>query len=384
MAGFPFHYINSSFSPEPHALTVNTSLVLELILTRVAKASYISIMYPALILMPIILYLGGYFIDFDELRENKVSILLAITVGAVTKILFVGFVLQFIHPGIESWILATIVGQIDPGAMLFFRNLRPFELSKKYTAISGSMSAFDDPATALIALSIIPAVIQLPSDIGLAHYGMSFFMLGLFVFFGFFIFTKSKALVVFSFLSVSFLTRVALSAGILGLLIKPKTIFGKFSFAVLADRAVPILFFASLILVVVSIRTVPTATEIYIGICTGILVFISQILTALWVGTITGLKKIELGYLALDQFNGITSSTLALHFSLFFPSVIPITFISILTIMMVYVVSNSIFSLVIAPSKYLSWAIPISLNSIHFHQYDSLPNSGYLLLESSI
>lgn len=297
-------------------------------------------MNPAFILLPIALYLGGYFLDLDEVKKNSRSILVSITVGVAFKIISVGLLLQIFFPFELSWILACIIGQIDPGATLFFRTLRPKISSPKYETLSGAMSSFDDPMTAVIALVLLPIIIGIPAQLSLVNYFVNFSIVFAIVLVATKIHPKIHAALVFIFLAFGSALQTTISAGVLGLLLKPTTLFNRYDFNKLAERAVPILFFLSIFAVAISLRSIPTASHIIMGVIAGVLMHLTQIITGQLVGKFAGLKSFERGLFCIDQFNGITSCTLALFFAPLYPEIIPITLSAIVTVAILYIVLN--------------------------------------------
>jgi hypothetical protein len=302
-------------------------------------------MNPAFVLLPIVLYLGGYFLDFEEIKKHKVSIILAITVGVAVKIIAVGLILQLFFPGATSWIIACIVGQIDPGATLFFRNFRPDSISIEYETLSGSMSAFDDPMTALIALLILPTMLGMPSQLQLTTYLTNLALVGILIVLTISLSSRVKTVAVSSFLVFSSFLQATVSAGLLGVFIKPDKITKHISFKTVAEKSIPVLFFISIILIVTSLNQIPNTTQIIHGVVAGVLMYGAQMIVGKVIGQLSQLSPQESNLFALDQFNGITSSTLALLFAPLVPEIVPITIAAMTTVGLLYLICNGLFKL---------------------------------------
>jgi hypothetical protein len=297
-------------------------------------------MNPAYVLLPLILYIGGYFLDLKDIKKNSVPILLSISIGVASKILFVGLILQSVVPGPLSWVVACVIGQIDPGATIFFRRMRPQQIGDDYKTISGAMSSFDDPCTVLISLFILPFALTLPFQFEINYFvGNVIIVLGL-VGFSFIVSERVKFVIVTCFLLLSSFIKSTVGAAVLGVCIKPKIIVGTHTFEHLVHRLVPILFFITFVCVLFSLKIVPTTFEIYFGVSAALLIFLSQIVTGQWIGRYAKLPVYERWLFSFDQFNGITSSTLALFFAPLFPQIIPITVVAIVTVGIIYLMVN--------------------------------------------
>lgn len=115
-------------------------------------------------LLAIGLFASVYGIDTHELKQNQIVVALAVTVGVLLKILFIGGILYFFTQNPLYFLIGAIVAQIDPLSVAALVNNT--YLSKKAKTVLIAWASFDDPVTVI-------ASIYIASLIGLSVMGIN-------------------------------------------------------------------------------------------------------------------------------------------------------------------------------------------------------------------
>ncbi len=89
-------------------------------------------------------------IDIEELRRNRRTVLLALSVGVTAKVVLIAGVMVLFFPEPSSVVLGVAVAQIDPLAVAAAQ--RRSRMSVSARAVLNAWAAFDDPVTVLLTV----------------------------------------------------------------------------------------------------------------------------------------------------------------------------------------------------------------------------------------
>ncbi|HEX6353065.1 hypothetical protein [Actinophytocola sp.] len=106
--------------------------------------------YFILALLAIGLYGSTRDIDVGELRSNRRTVLLALSIGVMAKVVFIAAVMLVLYPEPASLVLGVAVAQIDPLAVASAQRRR--HMSSSTRAVLNAWAAFDDPVTVLLTV----------------------------------------------------------------------------------------------------------------------------------------------------------------------------------------------------------------------------------------
>lgn len=113
---------------------------------------YLTAAYQVVILslLAVGLYGSTRDIDFTELWRNRRTVLLALTLGVLAKVVFIAAVMLLLYPEPASLVLGVAVAQIDPLAVAAAQRRR--RMSESAKAVLNAWAAFDDPVTVLLTV----------------------------------------------------------------------------------------------------------------------------------------------------------------------------------------------------------------------------------------
>ena len=283
------------------------------------------------------LYGSVYGIERQKLLENKNIIGLAVTIGVILKILIIGLFLYIITGQILSFLLATIIAQIDP---LSVSSLENNKLSPRGNSILSAWASFDDPMTIIISLWISSTIIGIQFDFinMFTTLGKDIFLNFLLATITFLLYTKIKnqnlyqlflLMIVFLF---SLVFKLFLGIAIVAIFLRPK-IDKEINFLIKIALA-----YVSIIMGILIVGGV----NVYEGIILGILTVIAQFITS-WILT-KDLLFTDRIQLSIAQQSGITAITLAVYFSHFNNMIVGTISIAIITINSLYFILNYIYT----------------------------------------
>lgn len=324
IGSFILGYILSLFLPA--AKIIHTSLYQQLIYTILAIGLYGSV----------------HGIDLDELKIHKNIILTAISFGVVFKSLLVGAILFLLLKNPYSFVLGMIVAQIDPLSVAHLLEGKSKQFSSGARTILRAWSSFDDPMTVLFSLYLYLPLALATTNGNQTEFSFSTYFVQLILNLGFSLilylvykFVQKDKKLISSLLIVAFLIAVPLklmlSLAIIGLFIRPqipalpKIVHGAFLLA----------------LMILGFLFVPQMSHINIGILLGVLAYTAQIAAAFIVAR--KLTFVDKMFLALAQYNGITSIILALIISTTFPQTTTTVASAVITINVLYFIVNNLW-----------------------------------------
>jgi NhaP-type Na+/H+ or K+/H+ antiporter len=304
-------------------------------------------LYTTSLMLALGLYGSTYGIDVSGARRDSRLIIVAVSVGVVLKSLLIGGAVYVILRNPLDLLLGVVVAQIDPLSVASMVTNR--RLSKRAYSILAAWSAFDDAATAVLAVyaallltkvtgvgssavqGIHPATglagwtIDVALNFAVAGIALLLWrsmrnhrrreLLGLLLLVGVF------ALAVLQFLM--------LTAALVGLFLRPR----------LLARALPPMVGSALLVATVMLGTLLTAgVDLKTGVALGVATFAAQIVVGY--GLTAGLPGRDRTHLALAQQNGLTAIILALRLQEQFGGVVAAVAPAIVVINLIYVVAN--------------------------------------------
>ncbi|WP_410614207.1 hypothetical protein [Amycolatopsis sp. lyj-109] len=89
-------------------------------------------------------------IDISELRQNRRTVVLALSAGVTAKVVLIAAVMVLLYPAPASIVLGVAVAQIDPLAVAAAQ--RQTRMSSSTRAVLNAWAAFDDPVTVLLTV----------------------------------------------------------------------------------------------------------------------------------------------------------------------------------------------------------------------------------------
>jgi hypothetical protein len=287
------------------------------------------------------LYGSTYSIDLTELRKKWGTVVRAVTVGVILKIICIGWLFYLLTLNPLSFLIAVAVAQIDPLSVARLLNQEESVLSAEARAILGAWASFDDPMTVLAALyiaSLIPPTSA--PEIGLGwNTGLSVYFLGLSSNLAFALIVyllhrltrnleQVEVVLLFGSFAIAVVFQLALGFAMLGLFLRPRL-----------GRLLP--FLVNLCLCV-SLFVLGMLAARGIDIGQGIHLAMSATLAQAFVGVLLtwSLRRRDRLRLALSQQNGITAIILALLFEQNYPGVVAIVAPAIFFINIGHVVLN--------------------------------------------
>lgn len=111
------------------------------------------------VLLAIGLYGSTYSIRLDHARENRRTIVSAVTVGVLLKSLIIGATLALAWQDPLFLVLGVAVAQIDPLSVAAIVN-NP-RMSERAKSVLAAWSSFDDPVTVIVSVYAAAAVVSL-------------------------------------------------------------------------------------------------------------------------------------------------------------------------------------------------------------------------------
>jgi hypothetical protein len=306
-------------------------------------------------LLAIGLYGGTSTISISDARHDLQTILEVVTVGVLLKAALVGSVLAAVFGDRLFFLLAVAVAQIDPLSVAAL--MKDSHLSERARAVLASWSAFDDPVTVVLALSLVTAMGRsLAGDDrtveafagleGLAGFGESVSLnLALVVFAG------VLWLVLWRFASRFRATAGAASVLVVGSLAVWRSLLlglaaaGLFmrppskSWTLWVERAVTAAFYAAAVMLGILLAE---GIHLVDGVALGVMAYGAQVV----VGFILTrrLPHTDRVHLALSQQNGITSIILALTLEPVVPGVVAVIGPAVVTINVLHYVMGRLVS----------------------------------------
>lgn len=285
-------------------------------------------------LLAVGLYGSVYGIALDEFNKHKSLIIRAVTLGVMLKSLIIGSLFWLIFQNLYAFLFGIILAQIDPLSVAHLIDNKSNKFSASGRTILRAWSSFDDPMTVLLALYLfLPIVILTGADISIGGY---FTQLAINLAFALLVFllsriasTNTAKLVL---LAATFAFAVPLQ---LMLAIALSGIFLRPAITHLA-RAVQIAFVISAVLLGSLIRF--EISLVLYGIVLGFLAYFSQIIVTYIVAPT--LRQNDKLYLSFAQYNGITAIILALVIAQWVPQTVSIIAAAIVTINVLYHISN--------------------------------------------
>lgn len=284
-------------------------------------------------LLAIGLYGAVHGIDIEEFTKHKGIIIRAVTFGVVLKSLIIGSILLLIFKTPLSFLLGIVVTQIDPLSVAHLVKQKSSAFSQSAKTILRAWSSFDDPMTVILALYIfLPIALgsQITISNGILQIGLNIVFAGILFLVWKFCSKQNSVQLVLLIITciVAVWTNMLLAIALAGLFLRPKItylpqiIHGAFVIAAI---------------VLGSLLSFDSQSIIY-GVVLGLVAYVAQIIATPLVAP--KLPRHDKFFLAFAQYNGITAILLALVLSQYFPSIITVVGIAILTINIVYYVVN--------------------------------------------
>jgi NhaP-type Na+/H+ or K+/H+ antiporter len=282
------------------------------------------------------IYASVYGIDKEKLLQHIEIIFSVVTIGVIIKISIIGGLLFLITGHQLSFLIATIIAQIDPLSVASLQHKN--KLSTDGKTILQSWASFDDPMTIIISLwlamfllvdvnSNMNDIVQHAAAIFYENIGLaivSFIICRLLNY-------KYTYLVIFVVsIIISIIFELFLGLAIIALFVRP-------SIDDFIDKTVLI---ALLSVSFVTGILIASGVNIYLGILLGVLTVISQIIVSyMFTSKLTKEDKTRLSF---AHQSGITAISLALYFSRSDDEIIGIISIAIIFINIFYLLSNYI------------------------------------------
>jgi NhaP-type Na+/H+ or K+/H+ antiporter len=298
------------------------------------------------ILVDIILAVGLYGavfgIDINEFKKNFKFIFNIVTIGVIFKVLFVGSIMYIFTNNPLSFLLATVIAQIDPVSVASLDNAKS-KLSEKGKTILRAWAAFDDPITVVLAISISMIILSIQnSPLDILYNELRNILFASIIYIIYIIKTEKNNFFLNLLLLISFIVSIYfelfLAIAIIGLFLRPKLFF--------LDKIIYILFLIVSFIIGILINN---GVNILDGIILGILTIIAQTVTTFILGkTLIQYDKYRL---SLAQQSGITAITLSLFLSIKHDNIISTIIVAIITINILYIILNLILEKFIMKNK---------------------------------
>ncbi len=280
-------------------------------------------------LLAIGLYGSVYGIDLGEFKQHRNIVLKAVTFGVALKGMVIGAGLWLVLGTPLAFLLGMIVAQIDPLSVSYLVDKKGSQFSSLGRTVLRAWSSFDDPMTVLLALYVF-LPLAMGADFDFTIYGtqLGYNLMFALLFFGISRFVPARFLVVPAFL-VAVPFQLMLGIALCGLFLRPSL-----------DSVLPRLTNIAFVLAAGILGTLVSfdLPLIGIGVLLGVASFLSQILATALVAK--GLSWNDKLFLAVAQYNGITSVILALVIGAVFGEVVTIIAVAVVTINSIYYVTN--------------------------------------------
>jgi len=281
------------------------------------------------------LYGSVYGIDIKILKNNLSTVLSAITVGVILKILVISALLSPFLGFSFSVLIATIIAQIDPLSTAAITDNNKITIDGK--TIIRAWSSFDDPVTIIVAIWI---AMFLYSE---NHGEMNFFWYDISISFLLNIILSAVIWLIYKMSSRSFafdclllgitfivgiFFELFLAIAIIGLFLRPRI-------EKVVDNAVLFsLFFVSFLMGII----LAEESSIYLGVAVGVFTVVSQIIAAIFLTR--RLSYMDRVKLSIAHQSGVTAISLTLYFAQYNSHLLGIIAVAIITINILYLINN--------------------------------------------
>jgi hypothetical protein len=273
-------------------------------------------------------------INIQEFHVHKSLIFRAVTFGVLLKSVIIGSILWFIFQTPYAFLFGVIVAQIDPLSVAHLLENKSSAFSASGRTILRAWSSFDDPMTVLLALYVfLPIVIGQNFSLD-AYFGQllaNLFFAGILSMLAKPLHRNGTKLILLSacmIIAIPF--KLMLGIALVGLFLRP-TITS-------LERIVHICF----LIAATILGTLVTfeISSLLTGIVLGVAAYAAQYLVTYIVAP--KLHGSDKQFLALAQFNGITSIILALIIAQFVLQTISVIAAAVVTINLLYYLCNYI------------------------------------------
>jgi hypothetical protein len=285
-------------------------------------------------LLAVGLYGSVYGIDMHEFRNHRSLIGRAVTFGVVLKSILTGSILWLVFQTPYAFLFGIIVAQIDPLSVAHMIEGKSGKFSEGGRTILRAWSSFDDPMTVLLAIYIyLPLTV---SESGAFIPESYVLQLGANLLFALLVWLLSKVAtnnrIELALLGITFLVAVPfklmLGIALVGLFLRPRF--------ELLPRLVQISFINAAV-VLGSLLEI-SGTSLLYGVVLGVLAFVAQAVATLLVAP--RLHRTDKLFLALAQYNGITSVILALIIAQWVSQTVSVIAFAVVTINALYYGAN--------------------------------------------
>lgn len=285
-------------------------------------------------LLAIGLYGSVVGIDLKEFASHKSIIFRAVTFGVIIKSVLTGTILWILFQTPYAFLFGIIVAQIDPLSVAHLLENKSSMFSSSGRTILRAWSSFDDPMTVLLALYVfLPLVVMTGNNFTFENY---LFQLGSNLLFAIFLSVVSKQMktnaakliLLMVAMIVAIPLKLMLGIALAGLFLRP--VISKL------ESIVHIAFILAAVLL--GMLFIFDSFGIYMGIVLGISAYTAQYFVTYLVAP--KLHKTDKQFLALAQFNGITSIILALIIAQYIPQTISVITAAVITINLLYYTGN--------------------------------------------
>jgi hypothetical protein len=280
-------------------------------------------------LLAVGLYGSVYGIDLGDFKQHRNIVLKAVTFGVALKGIVIGAGLWLLLGTPLAFLLGMVVAQIDPLAVSYLVDKKGSQFSSSGRTVLRAWSSFDDPMTVLLALYVfLPLAMGTAFDFGVYVTQFGYNLVFALLFFGISRFVPARFLVVPAFL-VAVPFQLMLGIALCGLFLRPSL-----------DSVLPRLTNIAFVLAagILGMLVSFDLELIGVGLLLGVAAFLSQVLAAVLVAK--GLSSDDKLFLAVAQYNGITSVILALVIGAVFGEVVTIIAVAVVTINSIYYVTN--------------------------------------------
>jgi len=289
------------------------------------------------------LYGAVYGINTNAFKENFKLIFSVITIGVIFKVIFVGTILFLLTDNPLSFLLATIIAQIDPVSVASLDNTKS-KLTKQGKTILRAWASFDDPITVVLAISISMIILSIQTSPLSIFYTELYNLLLVFLIYIIYYFIKNKSsillyvLLFFAFI-FSIYFELFLAIAVIGLFLRPKLPF--------LDLLIYLLFLIVSFVIGVFINN---GINLYEGVLYGVFTILAQVITTFILGR--ELIRCDKVRLSIAQQSGITAITLSLFLATKHDDIIPTIIVAIITINILYVIINFLTEKYFIKDKY--------------------------------
>jgi hypothetical protein len=290
-----------------------------------------------IVLLAVGLYGSVYGISLVEFKEHKLLIAKAISIGVVLKSLLSGSVFWLLFGSPESFVLGIIVAQIDPLSVAHLVESKSKLFSQSGKTILRAWSSFDDPMTVLLCFYVFVPLVLTNVSMSISEYllqlGTNLVFAGAFYLLVRILpsFRLRDYLLLIIAFSVGVYFELMLGVAILGLFLRPSLVY--------LDRVVHYAFIIATI--ILGTLLVFSWIAVIQGIVLGVLAFVGQYIVSQILAR--HLSDIDRNFLALAQFNGITSIILALLVERYFPGTVVVIGVALMVINSLFLYTNMLY-----------------------------------------